>query len=156
MTWVVATVIIIVILLISIFITTGAESFLGVDKKVDFSAKQGDLLASKSFFAYLLTEDAGGRTIYEQLKNQENLNDFNGNLAIKIFDKFYSEEYPRLWVGIVPHIGPLVFIKNEYFGSDPSIIGGEYHSSLITTKSRVSERITLNENKSINLVLTYE
>jgi len=153
MTWVVATVIIIIILLISIFIAT---SYLGKNKGTDFLSKQSDLLASESFFAYLLTEDSEGQTVHEQLKNEENLNDFNGNLAIKIFDGFYKEEYPDVWVGIIPHTGPLTFIKNKYFGSEPSGIGGQYSWSLITKKSHISQRIPLNENKSVELVLTHE
>ncbi len=157
MTWIVATIIIIVVLSISIFIAT---SYLGGSKKADFLAKRSDLLASESFFAYLLTEDSKGQTVYEQLKNEENLNDFNGNLAIKIFDGFYGEEYPEVWIGIATGIAVSPSIKNEYFGSKPVLKGGDPKYPFAETirkpdKAYVSQRITLNESKSIELVLTH-
>ena len=157
MTWVVATVIIIVILLVSIFIAT---SYLGKNKGADFLAKRSDLLASESFFAYLLTEDTGGQTVYEQLRDEENLNDFNGNLAIRIFDGFYGEEYPEVWIGIATNIAVSPSIKNEYFGSKPVLKGGDpkypfAESIKKPDKPYVSQRITLNEIKSIELVLTH-
>lgn len=156
-TWVVATVIIIIILLISIFIST---SYLGKNKGADFLAKRSDLLASESFFAYVLTEDTGGQTVHEQLKNQGNLNDFNGNLAIKIFDELYGEEYPEVWIGIAPHSAVSPSIKNEYFGSKPVLKGGDPKCPFAESikkpgKPYVSQRIALDENKSIELVLTH-
>ncbi len=152
-TWVVATVIIIIILLISIF---AATSYLGKNKGADFSAKQSDPLASESFFAWLLTEDESGQTIHGQLRNETNLNDFNGNLAIKIFKGFYGEEYTGVWVGIVPY-GAITSIRNEYFKSDPSyLLGGEFGWEYTIKKPHILQRITLNENKSVNLVLTYD
>ena len=157
MTWIVATVIIIIILLASIFIAT---SYLGKNKGADFLAKRSDLLASESFFAYLLTEDTEGQTVYEQLKNKGNLNDFNGNLGIKIFDELYGEEYPEVWIGIATGIAVSPSIKNQYFGSKPVLKGGDPKYPFAETikkpdKPYVSQRIALNENKSIELVLTH-
>lgn len=157
MTWVVATIIIIVILLVSILVTT---SYLGKHKEMDFLAKRSDILASKSFFAYLLTEDTEEQTIYEQLKNEENLNDFNGNLAINIFDELYGGEYPEVWVGIATGIAVAPSIRNEYFGSKPVLKGGDpkypfAESIKKPDKPYVSQRIALNESKSIELVLTH-
>ena len=157
MTWVVATVIIIMILLISILVAT---SYLGKHKGVDFLAKRSDLLASESFFAYVLTEDSEGQTVYEQLRNQENLNDFNGNLAIKIFDELYGGEYPEVWIGIATNIAVSPSIKNQYFGSKPVLKGGDpkypfAESIKKPDKPYVSQRITLDESKSIELVLTH-
>jgi hypothetical protein len=157
MTWVVATIIIIVILLASIFIAT---SYLGKHKKFDFLAKRSDLLASESFFAYLLTEDSEGQTVHEQVKNQGNLNDFNGNLAIRIFDELYGEEYPEVWIGIAPNSAVSPSIRNEYFGSKPVLKGGDpkypfAESIKKPDKPYISQRITLDENKSIELVLAH-
>ncbi len=136
-TWVVATVIIIVILFISIFVAT---SYLGGSKKADFS-KQSDILASKSFFAYLLTEDTGGQTIYEQLRDEENLNDFNGNLALNIFEEFYRKDYPHtIW--LVVYSKPHDIITNTYFPKPPICGRG------------IQEEIELEENKYILLTLT--
>ena len=97
-----------------------------------------------------MTEDEAGQTVHEQLKNEGNLNDFNGNLGIKIFDGFYGEEYLGVWVGIVPH-GAITSIKNEYFKSDPSyLLGGEFGWVYTIKKPHISQRISLDENKSVN------
>ena len=136
-TWVVATVIIIVILFISIFVAT---SYLGGSKKADFS-KQSDILASKSFFAYLLTEDTEGDTVYEQLRDEENLNDFNGNLALNIFEEFYRKDYPyTIW--LVIYSKPHDIITNTFFPKPPICGRG------------ISEEIELKENKYLLLTLT--
>jgi len=136
-TWIVATIIIIVILIISIFIST---AYLGGSKKADFS-EQNDILASKSFFAYLLTENTTGQTVYEQLKSEENLNDFNGNLALRIFDGFYKKEYPHtIW--LVIYSKPHDIVTNTYFPKPPICGRG------------ISEEIELEENKYILVSFT--
>jgi len=137
-TWVVATIIIIVILLVSIFVST---SYIGGSKKATFS-KQTDILASKSLFAYLLTEDEGN-TVYGQLKEDggENLNEFNGNLALKIFKEFYKKDYPHaIW--LVVYSKPHDLNTNAYFPKPPVCGRG------------ISEEIELKENKYILLTLT--
>ena len=136
-TWVIATVIIIVILLISVFVTT---SFLSGNKKVDFSAKQSDFLALESFFAYLLTEDTSGQTIYEQLKEEGNLTQFNGELALNIFNGLYSEDYWLIW--FVIYSKPNNIIHNKYFPKPPPCGRG------------IWDEIELNKNKYILLALT--
>jgi len=147
-TWVVATVIIIMILIVSIFVAT---SYLGGSKKADFS-KQTDILASKSFFAYLLTEDESS-TVYEQLKEDggENLNEFNGNLALKIFKEFYEEDYPvAIWLGI-DFEGLGLPRTNKYFGSRPtSLRGGDIMQRRIDF---VLEEAILNDDKWLELIL---
>jgi len=136
-TWVVATVIIIMILIVSIFVAT---SYLGGSKKADFS-KQTDILASKSFFAYLLTENTEGDTVYEQLRDEENLNDFNGNLALNIFEEFYRKDYPyTIW--LVIYSKPHDIITNTFFPKPPICGRG------------ISEEIELKENKYLLLTLT--
>ena len=82
-TWIVATVIIIFMLLASIFL---ASAYLGNFKKIHSQAFGAtDIPASKSLFAYVLTEDDSGEKIYDQLKTEDNLNEFNGELGKKIF-----------------------------------------------------------------------
>ena len=151
-TWIVATIIIVIILLVSILATT---LYLGKNKKTDF-LRPGDSLAPESFFAWLLTENSEGQTVYENLTKEDNLNDFNGNLALKIFDEFYKKEYSDAWVGIVPHAGPVAFIKNKYFGSEPDIVGDEYYTYYVTRKPSLLQEVPLDETKSIVLVLTYK
>lgn len=156
-TWVVATVIIIIILLISIL---AATSYLGKNKGANFLAKRSDLIASKSFFAYVLTEDSEGQTVHEQIKNKGNLNDFNGNLGIKIFNELYGEEYPEVWIGIATGIAISTSIGNEYFGSKPVLKGGDPKYTFSESirkpdKPYISQRINLNESKSVELVLAH-
>ncbi len=139
-TWLVATVIIIVILVFSIFVT----GFIGKDKEFETLPKK-DLLATKSLSGYLLTSDDSGKKVFEQLKNEENLdtffNNFTGPLAVRIFKGLYQKDYPaRIWLGIYT---PNTFTKtrtNEYFGG-PGISG-------------VSEEVQLNEEKYLLLTLT--
>lgn len=159
MTWFVATVIIVVILLISIFVAT---SFLSKNKEINFVAKQNDILASESFFAYLLTEDDSGQIVYNQIKNSEGFNDFNGNFALEIFEEFYSKDYSKVWLGIAQNVAVAPSIKNDYFGKDPGFVnqGAGGASSLvapsITKKPSVIQIIPLDEEKSIKLVLVSE
>lgn len=126
-TWLVATVIIIVILLISVFIVS-----LNLRKNKRFKEfKEGkieDLLVVKSLSAYLLTKDASGKNVFEQLRDEEKLNDFNGPLALKIFEGLYKKDYQ--------------------FGA---MIGVEI--GLGETQNGVFEKIQLKEDKNLELLL---
>ena len=95
-TWVVATVIIILILAVSLF---ASEFAFWKSKKLDFY-KTTDTLASKSLFSYLLTKNSGGENVYEQVKKEGDFDEFNKNLEKSIFQKFYSGEYREISVGI--------------------------------------------------------
>ncbi len=150
-TWIVATVIIIVVLLISIFATvTGILDF----KNFNY-IKKADVLASKSFFSYLLTESDAGTSVYEQLGSEDNLNEFNGVLALSIFDEFYEEEYADVWLGVQDVSewqGPASeggFLKNNYFGDSSSdwlnFVGSGFVEGGII--------ISLNTNKNVILIL---
>jgi hypothetical protein len=147
MTWVVATIIIIVILIASIFIST---FYLGGEKSVEFF-KKTDTLASKSFFSYLLTKDNEENLVYNQVKTEENLNQFNGNLGEDIFKKFYRDEYEDVWLGIFSKRGSSFGKRNDYFG-----FRKEPGELVYTESGVVSEKIQLNEDKSIELKLVQE
>ena len=109
MTWVVATIIIIAILGISIFI---ASAKFNTDKTPDLqSVSRTDTLASKSLFSYVLTKNSTGQTVYEQLNGYNNLNDFNG---------FYGKTYAKKWVGVIYDTN-FTGDKNLYFGGEPSL-----------------------------------
>ena len=150
-TWVVATLIIIVILAFSIFISS---FYLGGGKSVSFS-ERSDLLASKSLFSYLLTP-AGDEKIYDQLKEEENLNEFNGNLALNIFETLYEDDYEDVWLGIVFNKVLFPAKSNDYFGRRPTgVRGGDFNIGRRFVPS-ISEKIKLNENKSLELYLGKE
>ena len=143
LTWMVATVAIVVILLISVF--ASSAYFLGDNKRV--SVVSGDFPAKVSFYSWLLTEGGGGDSVYEQLKTGEDLNDFNGNLAVNIFEEFYGEDYFDVWVGLRDG-SPL---SNNYFGVRPStIVGGDVNRKIIP---HLIENVIVDENKIAELVL---
>jgi hypothetical protein len=145
MTWVIATIIIIVILIFSIFIT----SILGVTgshKEYKSIGTKPDLIPVKSLTSYLLTKDNSGQKVFDQLKNEENLNEFNGNLALKIFNYFYLLNYAQVWMGINKDFS--LDLENDYFGSRNTLYGGS--STLYVD---FTEFINLGEDKSIQLIL---
>ena len=152
-TWVVATLIIVVILAVSLLVSS---LVFGDEKSLGF-LKTTDVLASKSLFSYLLTKDADENNVYAQLKNQENLNEFSGNLGKSIFQKYYGSEYEDVWVGIILDRKFLPALPNDFFGRRPS---GVRPSGEISTKGKyvptLSEKIYLNEEKDLELRLSEE
>ena len=113
-TWLVATIAIVVILLGSILM---ASFTLGKIGGVTIT-KQADTLATKSFFSWLLTKDANGQTVAEQIKTDKNLGDDDGQLALNIFNTYYKPDYAKLWVGVIgSQVGQRGFVDNKYFGS---------------------------------------
>ena len=123
MTWVVATLIIVVILSISIY-TSSIVSKTKILNSVDFDPEKlkQNLLAKKSMMAFLLTDE-------------DNLNEFNKNLASEIFKKIYGKEF-HILMGINDDL--------KYIGLYPE-------------KSRseeiFSEKIKLKDNNELNLIL---
>ena len=147
MTWVVATIIIIIILAISIFISS---FYLGKSKKIQESYSwlpTAGIPASKSLFSYMLTLDSEGKTVHSQLKEEDNLNEFSGNLGKKIFLEFYGKEYPAAWLGMVNR-SHLSITGNDYFGSSLTVKGGAVGKS-----DYILEIIRLDEDKSVELFL---
>ena len=87
-TWIVATIIIIVILGITLFV---ADITWGGSKDVS-QTTQVDLLASKSFFSYLLTPH-GQENWYLELGAEEDLSAIDVEFAKEIF-QVYGKDYP--------------------------------------------------------------
>tara|TARA_Y100000034_G_scaffold101437_1_gene125755 strand:- start:868 stop:1338 length:471 start_codon:yes stop_codon:yes gene_type:complete len=140
MTWVVATVIIIVILLFSIFIASIKP---GKDKDISkLPDKQSDLLAKKSLVAYLSTGD-----VYNKLRNSEKFDDTEeGLLAEKIFKEFYPHEKYNIWVGLI--IGDDI-ANNKYFDERETTSGLEDIQRL--GLNYITEDIQLNKNLKLEL-----
>jgi hypothetical protein len=152
-TWVVATIIIIVVLVFSIFI---AGIYFEKGKTLESSSLESkDVLASKSLFSYLLTPSGEGK-VYDQLKVEENLNKSTGELAQKIFKELYETDYEDIWLGFVLDRVLLSAKSNDYFGSKPLGVRGGDISFGSRFVSRISEEIRLNENKSLELYLGKE
>ena len=136
MTWIIATIIIIVMLTITIIVS---DLSFGKNRKIQ-TDQNSDILASKSFFSYVLTKNAEDKNVYSQLQTEENLNDFNGNLAIKIFNSSYGEEYNDLWVGFPE-------LQNNYFGEWTGLLEGE------RSFKAVQESVKINGANILQLVL---
>lgn len=145
LTWVVATIAIIIILLFSLFLT----SFVFKDNllaKNYFSYS----IPQKSFLSYLLTKESNGGVIYSKIKADESLTDFNGNLARQVFNKLYKKNYPvAIWLGV--DFEGLGIRKNDFFGSKPtSVRGGDISYTFV---DYVYNEIPLSKEKWIKLIL---
>ena len=152
MTWLIATIIIIVILTISVFI---AQIYAGKKGKI-YESRIADSLAEKSFFSFLLTKD-----VWTKLQNDGNLKGSNGILAKNIFDN-YKEEYSLgLWIGVLDRASDdkegvirNQGLENDFFGKKPSgYIGAVGYGAVISQHYYIDEKIKLNENKDIELIL---
>ena len=107
MTWVVATLIIVIVLAISIYATSIlAKKNLDLDvlPKVK-DAKTTELLAVKSVSAYFLTHASDEQTVFSYLQKGDNLNEKTGLIAYKIFDNIYDyhgtlDLNPNFWLKI--------------------------------------------------------
>ena len=94
MTWMVATIIIILVLTVSILLANA--SFIKGEKKFPYT-NHVDLFVEKSLSSYLLTKDSGGASTYAELQNGE-VTDFAKNLASNVFVSLYSGYYTYLSV----------------------------------------------------------
>ena len=125
-TWLAATIIIIVILTISVFVT----SIYSRDKKINggyFSSN----VNQKGLLGWLLTSDSKGGNVYS-------------NLALKVF-AIYEKQYSGMWIGIDTIKGGFLGIGssregNDYF--DLSSLSGEGDASFVTiNKDKVAEAV---------------
>jgi len=108
MTWVVATLVIVVILGFSIFyVSLGWNG--GKEITIKDSNKQiRDVAAGQTFLAYLLSKNDGGEMIFQGILDTENIFEYhkgaNVVLGKKIFKEIYSEDYPDLKYFIVVEV----------------------------------------------------
>ena len=142
-TWFVATIAIAVILTISIL----ASSFAFPKSSGVKAIKTTDVLASKSLFSYALTSGADGKTVYEQIKQDKFFSEINGNLAIKVFSGYYSNEYSKVWLGVIDNQG--LSSENNFFGRRGFGVKEEFSPS----SPHVSQTIKLDEQNNLNLML---
>lgn len=147
LTWVMGTLIIVIVLIAAIFVS----SLIFKKKDAgDVTFGTADTLAAKSLFSYLMTKDSNGSNVYTEIKTDEKLNDFNGNLGLSIFKTFYfdyEKMYSAVWFGIFePAAG------NKYFGTKPSVKANVAPDQAYTSNN-VDLRVTLNDKKDIELLL---
>lgn len=122
LTWVVATIAIIIILTVSIFVVSRV---LDLDDNEVSSETLSVNVDQKSFLSYLLTEESSGGSIIFKIKSDGDLNDFNGNLASRVFRGLYGEE-KDVWLGVSEaseNSVPSTLISLDYAGKENLYFG---------------------------------
>ncbi len=147
-TWVVATLVIVVILTAGIFLASVAGIFKN-SRQVEFY-ESSSRIPLKSFYNYLLTEK-NGNVIFDGLKSEGDFNEVNGNFAKKIFEGIYGD-YVDVWVGF--NFEGFGIRKNDYFGGRPvNLRGGDINQRSV---DYLSKEIYVDENKFFEFVLMDE
>lgn len=139
-TWLFATIVIISLLLISIFIVSFSRN-----NKTFNVPHFKDPVVAKSLSAFLLTEDKSGEMIFDAISKEGDLDDFSGKLSVKVLRDFYESTYPSSIV-LRGGISDMKFdsstsVKNKYWGFPlPDCLG-------------IEERIYFSEDKYLRLCL---
>jgi len=151
LTWVVATIIILFILFIGIYVAGKAGLVKKIwDDEVRY-VRTSDRVAEKSLNSYLLTMQ-DGESIYKVLKEEGDFNPKNGQFAVSIFER-YEKDYPvKVWLGFdFEGIGSR---KNDYFGVKPSgLRGGDINQRRVNFAQTNTQ---LNDEKYLALILMDE
>lgn len=102
--WLVATIVIIIVLTIGVFVANALGTGKGIFGFGKGSyVKTSDRLAETSLNSYLLFRGQDGKAIYDEIKSDGDLNAFNGPKAKNVFENLYLKEgeYREVWFGIV-------------------------------------------------------
>ncbi len=147
-TWLVATIVILIVLIVSVFLA----SLIGKTKIFPVTT-QIDLFAQESVTSYLITKDYSGISIYDQITQDGNFNNFNGNLAASILKTLYSGYYGRVvWLGISNSNKEVLGNQNSYFNSPAATLISESPQS----GSPLYYTISLGDNKFLQLILWHQ
>ena len=141
LTWVVATIIIVIILAISIFVSSLIPSTKSFSTETNV-----DLFAKQTLISYLLTKDSAG-TVYNDI-NQNNLTDMTGNLAATIFKNLYGGYYNSvIYFGLLDNAKQVLGQQNKYFTyTSINLEVGLFAPT-------IDYRIKLNNGKYLQLIL---
>lgn len=152
--WIFATIVIITIILISLFIV---QFYQGKNKEIE-ELKTVDVVAAKSLFSYILTKNktkSNEEVVYNLLKENKSFDNFTGTLAKKIFTE-YERNYEDVWIGFKEDTTFFPFKSNDFFGGKPSgVRGGDIHFGSRIVK-RYEEYIFLDSNWSLVMYLSKE
>lgn len=155
MMWIVATIVIIVILAVSMFLTT----LFGKRIYVDTNMEEGtDLLVTKSLTSYLLTKESGD-IIYNKINQDNDLDNFNAPFSINVFVGLYKNDYPRgIWFDVRGNGAQSSSLLRRRYYEDyyRNNLGNKEYSYSITSPTIV-ERIFFgsipDKSKTKNLIL---
>jgi restriction endonuclease len=149
-TWVIATIIILIIVVVSVFVVGAsdkARDVLGIDKKANYN-NYPDRVVEKSFYSYLLT-DVEGEKVYDKFKEEGVFSpDEKAELAKKIFKEYEGEsDHLQIWMGVNNE-------NNNVFGEFPSSATKIGWPSTNSYEPVFLIRVKLGENKFLNIVHT--
>ena len=153
MTWMVGTLVIIVILIVSIFIVSGLDFFKDL-RKIEVE-NDGGRIAGKSLLGYLLTEDKNiGEPIYVQLEREGEFNPSSGKFGLDVFKGIYEGkgDYSKVWVGFFEEKIFQPYDSNDYFGMRVAT-NKEGKTLFHVGLEYVSERVKINEDKRMEVML---
>jgi len=154
MTWIIATIIIVVILAISIFIVSSFSFGLGKEFKFD---RETDLFVTKSFVGYLMTND-GENKIYDKLKNKNNFDEnsiskVDKDLSKKILYELYKKDYPDYrWMGIIHEESYKTITDYLFFGTMKERDGRNQDTFHTHKDTYISQEILLGKDKKIEFI----
>lgn len=141
MTWFVATLVVIVFLVITIFVV----SLISKERNFTFSSYR-DSVVAKSLSAFMLTKD-GEKMIFERLPEDKDFTEFSGKLSVKVLKELYGETYGNIGLTTsfpFPGTEAPVSVMKKYWGSD---------SAFTCYASQKQERIYFPGNKHLILCL---
>ncbi|MBI2043515.1 hypothetical protein HYT25_03950 [Candidatus Pacearchaeota archaeon] len=142
-TWIVATVIIIVILTISVYaasILSEVVKTIDTADSVSFLKEQRtNIFLKESLFAFALTKSKDGKNIYSQVENENKLNDFASGFAIEIFKRVHNS----------PDVISIFLRYNE---QNYNVVSYGFFEE----KFKVVEKIKINKDSALELVLHLE
>ncbi len=157
-TWVVATIAILIILFVSIFVS----SFFISSNKTISQKPLAYISQEKSFLAYLNTRSASGESVFDSLQDKKELDSFTGNLALQIFGS-------KGWIGISAKTEDIDLTKigigadlsgkeNQFYGSKPSlkiipIFTLASPASIIVLDSFYYSRYSLSDEEFVEVIL---
>lgn len=108
-TWMIATIIIIVIILVSVFFVSVISKSNEL-KKPNFYEEVNIYSAENSLISYALTKDeTTGKIIYDELLNKS-FSTYSGSFAVDVFKNKIYNNYSKVWVGFGSES------SNDYFG----------------------------------------
>ena len=144
-TWIVATLIIIAVTVLSIYATSvlkGAGDISNAISNVINSVSNGagqvknaDIIKEKTLEAFM-AYSGNGQINFIQIRNDGNLNDASGNKAEEVMNKLYGKAYQKIWFG-VEETSNQVYSSNNYFKLFPNSGGEQAEIELSGTKYAV-------------------
>ncbi|MEK6926326.1 MAG: hypothetical protein AABW50_03545 [Nanoarchaeota archaeon] len=152
LTWIVATIAIVIILYISILVASAQDSVknvLNLDKKVTYNDfREGE----KSLHGVLL---ANNGEVYYSIRDKDNLED-SGEFVKNVLEQIYRDKYEKIWFGVFTFDSFVYEGKdNSYFGDRPGV-SSNGSRGVVDEEHSVSNSVYLKDNLYVELLLTGE